>query len=63
MSQNKMKAEEMLAEIEQLFKKEELTEADLIAARTLKNKLEQSAFDEDGDKKRLWIIARQRRAI
>ncbi len=47
------KAEEMLAEIEQLFKKEELTEADLIAARTLKNKLEQSAFDEEGDKKKV----------
>ena len=47
------KAEEMLAEIEQIFKKETLTEADLIAARTLKNKLEHSAFEEEGDKKKV----------
>lgn len=44
-------AEEILAEIEEIFKKEELKEADLIAARTLKNKIKNIAFDEDSDKK------------
>ena len=44
-------AEEILAEIEEIFKKEELKEADLIAARTLKNKIKNIAFDEDEDKK------------
>ncbi len=46
-------AEEMLAAIEEIFKKEELKEADLIAARTLKNKLKDKAFDEEEDKKQV----------
>lgn len=46
-------AEEILAAIEEIFKKEELNEADLIAARTLKNKLKDTAFDDDGDKKQV----------
>lgn len=43
------KAEEMLSAIEEIFKKEELKEADLINARTLKNKLKNVAFEEDGE--------------
>ena len=46
-------AEEMLAAIEEIFKKEELQEADLIAARTLKNKLKDTAFNEEEEKKRV----------
>ena len=46
-------AEEMLAKIEEIFKKEELSEADLIAARTLKNKLKDAAFEEEGDNKKV----------
>jgi DNA mismatch repair protein MutS2 len=38
-------AEELLAEIEQIFAKEQLTESDLIAARTLKNRLGDLAYD------------------
>ncbi len=40
-------AEEILEEIEGIFRKEEITEADLIRARTLKNKLKNTAFDEE----------------
>ena len=40
-------AEELLDEIEQLFKKEELSQGDLIKARTLKNKLKDSAYSND----------------
>lgn len=46
-------AEEMLAAIEEIFKKEELKEADLIAARTIKNKIKDGAFDEEGDAKKV----------
>lgn len=46
-------AEEMLSAIEEIFKKEELNEADLIAARTLKNKLKDKAFEEDEEKKQV----------
>lgn len=40
-------AERLLAEMEGLFKKSELTESDLIAARTLKNKLKDCAYGEE----------------
>lgn len=46
-------AEEILAAIEEIFKKEELKEADLIAARTLKNKLKDVSFEEEGDRKKV----------
>ena len=46
-------AEEMLAAIEEIFKKEELKEADLIAARTIKNKIRDGAFDEEGERKKV----------
>lgn len=41
------KAEEMLSEIEDIFKKEEITQSELIKARTLKNRLKNIAFDEE----------------
>ena len=41
-------AEELLAEIEEIFKKEEITESDLIKARTLKNKIKDAAYRADG---------------
>ncbi len=45
-------AEELLDEIETLFKKEELSQGDLIKARTLKNKLKNSAYsEEEGERK------------
>ena len=47
------RAEEILAEIEDIFAKEEISEADLIKARTLKNKLENSAFEEEAQKKQV----------
>lgn len=40
-------AEELLNEMEELFKKAELNESDLIKARTLKNRLKNSAYDEE----------------
>ncbi len=40
-------AENLLARIEDIFKKEEISESDLIAARTLKNKLKNVAFGEE----------------
>jgi len=46
-------AEEILEAIEEIFKKEELKEADLIAARTLKNKLKDKAFEEEEEKKQV----------
>ncbi|MBD5632655.1 MAG: endonuclease MutS2 [Clostridia bacterium] len=46
-------AEQMLEKIEEIFKKEELSEKDLIAARTLKNKLLKSAFDEEEETKKV----------
>ena len=42
-------AEEFLKEIEDIFAKEELTQADLIKARTLKNKIADKAYDTDND--------------
>lgn len=52
-SEKTQKAEEILLQIEELFKKEELKESDLIAARTLKNKLGDTAFDEEAEKKKV----------
>lgn len=43
-------AEEMLAQIEEIFKKAELSQADLIAARTLKNKLQDVAYNEENER-------------
>ena len=40
-------AEQLLAEIEDIFKRETVTEADLIKARTLKNRLRDSAFGRE----------------
>lgn len=40
-------AEEILSELEELFAKENLNEADLIKARTLKNKLSNQAYDSE----------------
>ncbi len=50
-------AEELLAEIEEIFKKEELAEADLIAARTLKNKLQSVAYDEENERVKITDYA------
>lgn len=47
------KAEELLAGIEEIFKKEQISENDLIAARTLKNKLRDSAYAEEGEKSKI----------
>lgn len=44
------RAEELLSEIEDIYKKNNISESDLIAARTLKNKLINSAFEEEGEK-------------
>lgn len=40
-------AEEILSEIEEIFKKESLRESDLIHARTLKNRLANKAYESD----------------
>ena len=46
------RAEELLAQMEEIFLKENISESDIIAARTLKNKLGNIQFDEqDGEKK------------
>lgn len=45
------RAEEILNEIEGIFKKAEISEKDLIRARTLKNKLKDSAFEEEENRK------------
>ena len=45
-------AEELLAEIEDIFKKAEITETDLIKARTVKNKLKNAAYDADDSPQR-----------
>lgn len=42
-------AEELLSEIEEIFDKEELTQGDLIKARTLKNKLSDKAFSGESE--------------
>ncbi len=41
------RAEELLSEIEELFKKETLTESDIIRARTLKNKMGEGVPEEE----------------
>ena len=46
-------AENILAEIENIFKKDELSQKDLIAARTLKNKIEHTAYEEEESKKKI----------
>lgn len=47
------RAEEILAAIEEIFAKQELSEKDLIAARTLKNKLADISFDEDAGERKV----------
>lgn len=47
-------AEELVAEIEELFKKESLTESDLIRARTLKNKLPLAG--DDGEEEQIRLV-------
>ena len=42
-------AEEILAEIEEIFAKETLSESDLIRARTLKNKLSDKAYETEAE--------------
>ena len=42
-------AEEILAEIEEIFAKESITESDLIRARTLKNKLSDRAYESEAE--------------
>ena len=42
-------AEEILAEIEEIFAKENITEADLIRARTLKNKLSDKEYESEAE--------------
>lgn len=48
-SERTARAEEILGEIEDIFKKRELDESDLIKARTLKNKIADCAFGEEGE--------------
>lgn len=45
------RAESILAEIEDIFKAEEVTQSDLIKARTLKHKLENISYEEEENKK------------
>lgn len=47
------RAEQLLAEMEAIFKKGEITESDIIRARTLKNKLKNSVYDEESDTKKV----------
>ncbi len=49
------RAEELLSEIEALFRKETLSEADLIRARTLKNKMGQEETEEKEPPRRLPV--------
>lgn len=46
-SERTARAEEILSEIENIFKRESFSESDLIRARTLKNKLEDAAYDDE----------------
>lgn len=46
------RAEELLEEIESIFRKEEMQESDLIRARTLKNKLKDYAYEQDENGKK-----------
>lgn len=48
------RAEELLAEIEKIFEKNQITENDLIKARTLKNKLKDSAYEEESDNSKVY---------
>lgn len=52
-SERTERAEEILEEIEQIFKNKNLTENELIKARTLKNKLKESAFEEESEKSKV----------
>lgn len=47
-SERTERAEEILEQIEEIFNKEEITQTDLINARTLNNKLKNIPFDEEG---------------
>ncbi len=47
------RAEEILGQIEEIFKAEEITQSHLIQARTLKNKLENIYYDEEENKKKV----------
>ncbi len=47
------KAEQLLAEIEEIFHKRDISESDLIRARTLKNKLSDAAYIDDGGSKKI----------
>ena len=47
------RAEEILEKIEEIFKVEEITQSDLIKARTLKHKLENISYDEEEEKKKV----------
>lgn len=49
-SERTERAEEILGEIERIFKAETINQSDLIKARTLKNKLKDISYDEDGEK-------------
>ncbi len=46
-SERTARAEELLEELEEIFKKESLTERDLIEARTIKNTMERGTMSED----------------
>lgn len=50
-SERTAKAEEILEEIEEIFRKDEITEKDRIRARTLKNRLQDVAFMEESSEK------------
>lgn len=52
-SERTERAEEILAEIETIFKNKTLNENELIRARTLKNKLKDSAFEEESEKSKV----------
>lgn len=56
-SERTEKAEDLLFRIEEIFKKEQISESDLIAARTLKNKLKDTAFAEEGEKSKITSYA------
>ena len=52
-SERTAKAEELLGEMEQIFKKQDLSEADIIRARTLTNRIEDVNFSEEQSKKKV----------
>ena len=47
------RADEILEEIEKIFKAEEISQSDLIKARTLKNKLKNISFEEEATKDKI----------